>query len=253
VPEIALEQLPYVGLRTFCRTVAQASEDARAVELDGVTAAVVPAAPDRSVANSVMYDSPAALEAALAALTRTYDDAGVRAWTVWVPAGDGSGSAVLERAGHTLDGLPTAMAMTLDGFDRAPSPEVAIDDEPDLTDIGRLNDRAYGFEGDQFERALTRCPPGMHAYVARLEGTPAACVAAADHGEDCGIYFVATAAEARGRGLATELLVRALADARRRGRRTTSLQSTAMGRPVYERLGYRDLGTLQMWERRRPL
>jgi hypothetical protein len=42
----------------------------------------------------------------------------------------------------------------------------------------------------------------------------------------------------------------ALADARRRGCATTSLQATAMGRPVYARLGYRDLGVIEMWERR---
>src|SRR3989442_9725384 len=90
----------------------------------------------------------------------------------------------------------------------------------------------------------------MHAYLARLDGVPAACVAAIDHRTDCGIYFVATAPEARGRGLATVLMARALADARERGCRTTSLQATKMGYPIYARFGYQDLGTLQMWERR---
>jgi hypothetical protein len=43
----------------------------------------------------------------------------------------------------------------------------------------------------------------------------------------------------------------ALLDARERGCTTTSLQATAMGRPVYRRLGYRELGVIEMWERRR--
>ena len=45
---------------------------------------------------------------------------------------------------------------------------------------------------------------------------------------------------------------RALADARERGCTTTTLVATKMGHPVYARLGYRDLGRVQMWERRKP-
>jgi hypothetical protein len=33
--------------------------------------------------------------------------------------------------------------------------------------------------------------------------------------------------------------------------RTSTLQATKMGFPVYERIGYRDIGELQMWELRR--
>jgi GNAT superfamily N-acetyltransferase len=245
------EQLPYVGLRTFCRGLAEASAASRLVELDGVTAAVVPAAPDRSIANSVMYDTAAGLESALDRVTREYEEAGVRAWTVWVPQHDREGPALLARAGHKLDGEPTAMAMELDRFERKPAPEVEIDDEPDPRELGRLNDRAYGFDGDQFAYALDRRPPGMYQYVAIADGVAASCLGAIDHGRDCGIYFVATAPEARGRGLATELMARALMDARARGCQTTSLQSTRMGQPIYARLGYHDLGQLQLWERRR--
>jgi hypothetical protein len=42
----------------------------------------------------------------------------------------------------------------------------------------------------------------------------------------------------------------ALAEARERGCTSTSLQATARGKPLYERLGYRDIGAVQMWERR---
>ena len=85
-----------------------------------------------------------------------------------------------------------------------------------------------------------------------MDGEPVACTVAFDHGGDCCITFVATLSEARGRGLATELMTRALLGRARRGCKTTSLQATKMGQPVYERLGYRDLGPLQMWERREP-
>jgi hypothetical protein len=46
-------------------------------------------------------------------------------------------------------------------------------------------------------------------------------------------------------------MTRALLDARERGCATSSLQATKMGRPVSAGLGYRDLGPIQMWERRK--
>ena len=72
-----------------------------------------------------------------------------------------------------------------------------------------------------------------------------------DHEGDCGVYAVATVPEARGRGLTSALLAHALADARERGCTTTTLEATRMGHSVYERLGYRPLGPVAMWERRR--
>jgi hypothetical protein len=43
----------------------------------------------------------------------------------------------------------------------------------------------------------------------------------------------------------------ALAEARGRGMETSTLQSTKLGYPVYERLGYERVCALEMWERRR--
>jgi GNAT superfamily N-acetyltransferase len=73
-----------------------------------------------------------------------------------------------------------------------------------------------------------------------------------DHGDDCEVAWVATLPEARGRGVSKQLMARALADARERGQLTTTLVATKLGRPVYERVGYRDFGAIQMWERRKP-
>jgi GNAT superfamily N-acetyltransferase len=64
------------------------------------------------------------------------------------------------------------------------------------------------------------------------------------------VQFVATHPDARGQGLAIGLMRQALRAARERGCTTTTLESTKLGRPVYERLGYRPLGTLGMWELR---
>ena len=71
-----------------------------------------------------------------------------------------------------------------------------------------------------------------------------------DHGGDCSIWWVATVPEARGRGSprASCAALWRTAGARLR---VSTLQATKLGRPVYERLGYRAFGTIEMWERRR--
>lgn len=70
------------------------------------------------------------------------------------------------------------------------------------------------------------------------------------HG-DAGAYAIATVPAARGRGLATGLLRQALSDARERGCSTSTLQATKVGFPIYERLGFENLGPIDMWERRK--
>jgi GNAT superfamily N-acetyltransferase len=240
----------HASLRRFYRLLAGASEGGRLYERDGITAAVVPTTPERSVCNGVVYDDAASLERALDLLASRYDEAGVRAWTVWVPERDREAAALLERHGHRLDAAPAAMAIELAGPSHASAPELELDANPDPADVGRLNDAAYGYE-DQFARALELMgPDAAYVYVARVDGAPAACTVALDHERDCCITLVATLPAARGRGLASGLLTRALLDARSRGCETSSLQATKMGQPLYERLGYRDLGPIEMWERR---
>jgi hypothetical protein len=42
----------------------------------------------------------------------------------------------------------------------------------------------------------------------------------------------------------------ALTEARERGMRTSTLQASGAGEPVYKKLGYSSFGRLQMWEHR---
>lgn len=233
------------GTREFSRSVA-----AEVHELDGITAAVVPTCPERSVVNSVCYERQESLAPRLEELAAIYDAAGVHAWTVWVRPADRDAAAALGAAGHVLDAAPEAMAMSIESFERPPcSYEWTRDWDPVL--VGALNDRAYGYDGS-FERALS----GLHGdtvrgYVAHVGSRPVSCCLTLDVGEDCHMTLVATVPEARGRGLAGALMAQALADARERGLRSSSLVATTMGRPVYDRLGYRGLGPVEMWERRR--
>jgi predicted GNAT family acetyltransferase len=60
----------------------------------------------------------------------------------------------------------------------------------------------------------------------------------------CGIYNVVTMEHARRRGLGTALTAKLAHDAKARGCRTASLQSTLMADGVYAAVGFRDLGRI---------
>jgi GNAT superfamily N-acetyltransferase len=223
-----------------------------AIVRDGVVAALCPPIPHRSVFNSVVYRDPEALAQALPDLARAYEEAGVLAWTVWTPRHDTRARAALEAAGHKLDASPEAMAAPLEEIDVGEGAAGLDWERADgVEDMCEILEQAFGWERGPTVKVMAGLDRVGHVYLARVEARPAACVAAFDAGGDCGIYNVGTVAEARGKGLATGLMRQALLDARERGCQTTSLQATAMGRPVYRRLGYRELGAIEMWERRR--
>ena len=245
---ILLERM-LAGMRAWVRLLGRSSEGARVLEHEGVVGSCVPAVPERSVLNSVLYEREEALAATLDELADAYDKAGIEAWTVWVPEADRAAARGLEAAGHRLDASPRAMAAELTALPGAV--EVDWAEPGDAATLAAINDAAYPYPGAPFTRAHQRFPVGAgRVYVARVDGRPASCLMAVDHEGDCGIYWVATIPEVRGRGLAFGLMGHALAEARGRGCETTSLQATKMGAPVYTRLGYRVIGTLEMWERR---
>jgi ribosomal protein S18 acetylase RimI-like enzyme len=239
------------GMRAWQRLVAQASPDAHVLERGGVAASLVPVAPERAVANSVIYQDPKELAAAYDEVARAYAEIGA-AWTVWVPPHDLRARELLEQRGHVLDAAPAVMSAELSRVER-PAPGSLADwtAGADPAVAGPLNDRAYTFGTDSFTRALGGLPrEGLSTYLAWLDERPVACLIVVDHDLNADIEMVAVVPEARGRGIAGALLAHALADAAERGLETSTLVATKLGRPVYERLGYEEFGTLQMWERR---
>ena len=235
----------------FFPSVPAASEGGRLLELDGVLAGVTPAVPERSVANSVVYRDERALERALGVLAETYDQAGVLAWTVWVPNYHEHAKRALAEAGHTLDADPEAMIASLEEVEPPRAGDPTPDPEPRREDLARVNDLAYG-TGDSFARMFGEGPvESGFTWLAREGGKPLATTVSFHHGGDCSIWWVATVPEARGRGLAPGLIRRALAHGRENGCDVTTLQATKVGQPVYEKLGYGGLGAIEMWERRK--
>jgi GNAT superfamily N-acetyltransferase len=216
-----------------------------------IQAAIVPGSPDRSFFNSVFYEDSERLVDALPLLAKVYEAAGVNAWTVWVPAGDEEAQAGLEAAGHVLDAAPRAMGFELAGLEAPdPDPDLRIRNKADMEILRSINEVAYGYAPGDFPPIDPM--PGTEVYLADLDGKTVGTVATFDRGIDSEIMFVATLPEARNRGVARRLLAQALIEQRDASKQASTLIATKLGRPVYEALGYRDVGGLEMWERRKP-
>jgi len=236
----------------WVRSMAASSPGAALFERDGLTAAIVPACPRRSMPNSVVYADAAALRESLDALAEAFEDAGVEAWTVWVPEFDDEAATALRQAGHEFDGHPMAMALELETWNAPELGDLDWDDQASGETWAHLNDSAYDpAPTDGLGVAIAAPPDYVRLYQARVAGQPACVLGTIDHDADLGFYFVATHPDHRGRGLASRLVAVALAEARERGMRTSTLQASAMGEPVYRRLGYEPYFRLELYERRR--
>src|SRR3954452_2704619 len=143
-------QLVRSSMPPFWSVLAE-STGGRVWRRDGLIATIVPDSPKRSFFNTVLYDDPDALIDSIDQLEKRYADAGVEAWTVWVPEADQPVARALEAAGNRLDATPRAMAMPIGGL-TAPEPdsELEIREEADYELLSWLNEVAYGFAPGEF-------------------------------------------------------------------------------------------------------
>jgi GNAT superfamily N-acetyltransferase len=239
------------GQAPFWRLLAEKS-GAEVIEREGVLAAIFPEAPDRSIFNSVFYEDGEALIGMLDELAGAYEQAGVRAWTVWVPEDDPAIAEALVAAGHHDDAQPRDMGMEISDLHR-PEPDdgLEIREEYDLATMARINEAAYGWAEGEFGPMEGAVIPEMRVYLGAIDGETVSSAAIWPNRSDAEVNWVATLPEGRGRGISGRLLAWALDDARDRGLVTTTLVSTKLGYPVYSKLGYRDFGAMHMWERRK--
>jgi GNAT superfamily N-acetyltransferase len=206
--------------------------------LPGVAAAVFPDEPERAVYNNALlerYLGTADRAGALDAMEAVYAEAGVARFAAWVHESDEPMRAELERRGYTLDITTRVMGMALDDI-RVPRPEIPLG-PAGWAEYLRMD----GLPPDFLEHADHAA---FHLLAARVDGEMVAAALAYEFGDDCGIYNVGTVEKARRRGLGTALTVAQAYDARARGCRTASLQSTPMAERVYAAVGFRDLGRI---------
>lgn len=251
IDEQELRRRAIDGVRDEVEAFGSGAPSSHLIHREGLLASLTPASPQRSLFNSVFLDDPAALADAYEALAEMYDRAGIGAWTVWVLDEDRASAEFLADRGHLLDAAPRAMAMELDQPVEVPDAPDGVEPGPcDAPTAAALNDRAYGYDENGFRAALA-AETSIRWLGAYSGGEPVGCVGAIEVGDDCCITGVATPAEHRGRGIASWLLLRALAEAQAGGALTASLQATKAGAPIYERLGFRDFGFIEMWELRK--
>jgi ribosomal protein S18 acetylase RimI-like enzyme len=204
----------------------------------GVAAAVFPNDPERRVYNNALLERGLAAPVragAVSAMETAYATAGVTRFAAWVHESDAGMRAELERRGYSVDEVTRAMGMALDDV-RLPRPDIKLAPE-DFSEHLRLAGLPRGFLSGAD-------PSAFHVLVASLRGEHVSTAIGFDFAGDCGIYNVATLESARRRGLATALTAIQLHNARARGCRTASLQSTEMAERLYSAAGFRDLGRI---------
>jgi GNAT superfamily N-acetyltransferase len=235
------QQLYLRGLQTLFaawRTYARGSVDAVVQRLPGVTTAVFPSEPERSVYNNAVFDlglTASARAAAIAAMESAYAARGVARFAAWVHASDPPLRRDFERRGYVLDTSTLAMGLRLAEL-RVPRPRL---------DLCELHWSEYLDVFDLPAGLLSGADrSAFDVLVARVDGEPVATVLGFDFAGDCGLYNVGTLERARRRGLGTALTALAAHAARARGCSTASLQSTPMAERVYAAVGFRDLGRI---------
>lgn len=211
------------------RLAAAAAPGGETREIDGHVVCTVPDVPDSPWMNVAIPVMPGAKHGRL---RQWFAARGLGAFGLWTERGT-------LIAGAEIEAEPVAMGARLESLDLAG----AGGREADLALVGEINDAAYAHLDDRLERTTPRLAGPVSAY--ELEGSSVAlCVT---HDGDAGIYYVATRAQARGRGLARAVVKQSLTVALEAGCETSTLQASEDGLAMYEKLGYERLAGLAFW------
>jgi GNAT superfamily N-acetyltransferase len=120
-----------------------------------------------------------------------------------------------------------------------------VDDETGIRDWMAAFALGFGLTAPvaaSYAGLVQSVPPAQHPlnpfYLARLHGAPVGTAALFEAAGVAWVTEVAVAPAARRQGIGAAVTLAALRDARDRGYRIGVLQSTAMGEPVYRRVGF---------------
>jgi GNAT superfamily N-acetyltransferase len=142
-----------------------------------------------------------------------------------------------------------AFPIDLDAIAKQSVPELNIQQVTDAAGIDAHRQTATaGFgaepalaEGSVCANLLDR--PDCVVYVGYADGDPVVSGLGWRSGRTIGVYSIATIAPARRRGYGAAMTARVVADGALAGCDVAALQASEMGRPIYERLGFRTVIT----------
>jgi GNAT superfamily N-acetyltransferase len=220
--------------------IAAGSAGAEVQRLPGVTAAVFPNDPERSIYNNAVLErglEGAEGGVALEAMEAVYASAGIGGFAAWVHESDTEMQSEFGSRGYTIAESTQVMGMSLD--DLPPEPAAAAEIVP--ADWAAYLEHLHGY-GLPATLLAGVDPEAFHVLAARLDGEVVATALAFDHAGDCGVFNTSTYERARRGGLATALTARHLREAAERDCETATLQSTPMAERVYASVGFRGLG-----------
>ncbi|MDQ1713670.1 MAG: hypothetical protein QOE45_3120 [Frankiaceae bacterium] len=241
------------GLRAHWRTQCGYIAGAQVAERDGILIAATNL-PDETLSCAFVTGAPDAPEAALDWCAGWFAERGLRTG-IELPAGRYPVvETALRRRGFTVVVRRPAMALypyVVPAGEPAPRVTVrAVDDEAGLAAFQAVQAVAFAMTPDVTAAFLPRegaVSPSVRWYVASFDDVPCATAAVSVSPYGAGIVGVATLPAYRRRGLARAATVAALRHGAAEGATLAWLYPSAMARPLYEGLGFRALGDVQVW------
>jgi GNAT superfamily N-acetyltransferase len=148
--------------------------------------------------------------------------------------------------------LMVCPAEAVEAHTRADVEIAAVRTDADAGELARLLAGAFHMPEDAVRRTLPHTVtdvPGLDVFLARVEDGAASTVTVTRHDHVAGIWAMGTPPELQGKGVGKVLLSQVMTRYRDAGVEAFFLGATPAGRPLYEKLGYREVARAQVWVR----
>lgn len=157
---------------------------------------------------------------------------------------EGAFLPLLQEKGYTKsDAMPV---MTLDAFSGKTDESSGlvirkVTTPEELRDYQDAEEKGFSLPAGSGSYVITEQTfmlPEVEMFIGYAEGKPACTSMLFPTGAVAGIYWVSTVPEYRNRGFGAAIAMRAVMAGREKGCTLSVLQASAMGKPVYERIGF---------------